>query len=58
MRMKGKNRKEYLDLIHDLWQRHIENTLRYNYYNERFVRVSQGSPYSFATLDTSQISAL
>lgn len=58
MRMKGKNRKEYLDFIHDLWHSHIENSLDYNYYNDRFVRVSQNSPYRFATLDISKLSSL
>ena len=58
MRMKGKSRKEYLDVIHDLWERHIENGLDYNYYNDRFLRVSQNSPYRFATLDISQLSSL
>jgi hypothetical protein len=47
-----------LDFIHDLWHRHIENTLDYNYYNDRFAKVSQSSLYRFATLDTSQISPL
>ena len=58
MRIKGKNRKEYLDQIHDLWHRHVENSLDYNYYNDRFVKVSQNSPYRFATLDTSQLFSL
>ncbi|MGB6629331.1 MAG: hypothetical protein WBE61_14500 [Nitrososphaeraceae archaeon] len=55
MRIKGKKRKEYFDTIHDLWNRHVYNDLSYNYYNERFIRVSQGSPYRFATLDISQL---
>ena len=55
MRIKGKKRKEYFDTIHDLWNRHVYKDLSYNYYNERFVRVSQGSPYRFATLDISQL---
>jgi hypothetical protein len=58
MRMKGKSRKEHFDIIHDLWHRHIENSLDYTYYNDRFVRVSQNSPYRFATLDISQLSSL
>ena len=55
MRIKGKKRKEYFDNIHDLWNRHVYKDLSYNYYNERFIRVSQGSPYRFATLDISQL---
>jgi len=55
MRIKGKKRKEYFDMIHDLWNRHVYKDLSYNYYNERFIRVSQGSPYRFATLDISQL---
>ncbi|MGA7044001.1 MAG: hypothetical protein WCF03_06110 [Nitrososphaeraceae archaeon] len=55
MRIKGKKRKEYFDTIHDLWNRHVYKDLSYNYYNERFIRVSQGSPYRFATLDISQL---
>jgi hypothetical protein len=58
MRMKGKKRKEYLDYIHELWHRHVENSLDYNYYNDHFVKVSQNSPYRFATLDTSQLFSL
>lgn len=55
MRIKGKKRKEYFDTIHDLWNRHVYKDLSYNYYNERFIRVSQDSPYRFATLDISQL---
>ena len=55
MRIKGQKRKEYFDMIHDLWNRHVYKDLSYNYYNERFIRVSQGSPYRFATLDISQL---
>jgi len=55
MRIKGRKRKEYFDMIHDLWNRHVYKDLSYNYYNERFIRVSQGSPYRFATLDISQL---
>lgn len=55
MRIEGKKRKEYFDTIHDLWNRHVYKDLSYNYYNERFIRVSQGSPYRFATLDISQL---
>jgi len=55
MRIKGKKRKEYFDMIHDLWNRHVYKDLSYNYYNERFIRVSQGSPYRFATLDIGQL---
>ena len=55
IRIKGKKRKEYFDKIHDLWDRHTLKGLPYNYYNERFNRVSQDSYYSFATLDISQL---
>lgn len=55
IRLKGKKRKEYFDTIHDLWNRHVNNSLSYNYYNERFIKVSQGSPYRFATMDISQL---
>jgi len=55
MRIKGKKRKEYFDTIHDLWNRHVYKDLSYNYFNERFNKVSQGSPYRFATLDISQL---
>ena len=55
MRIKGKSRREYFDVVHDLWDRHTEKILDYNYYNDRFVRVPQSSPYRFATLDTSQL---
>jgi hypothetical protein len=55
MRIQGKKRKEYFDTIHDLWNRHVYKDLSYNYYNERFIRVSQDSPYRFATLDISQL---
>jgi hypothetical protein len=58
MRIKGKSRKEYLDFIHELWHRHTENGLDYNYYNDHFVRVSQNNAYRFATLDTSQLLSL
>jgi hypothetical protein len=58
MRIKGKKRKEYFDTIHDLWNRHVYDNLTYNYYNERFIRVSGSSPYRFATLDMSKISSL
>jgi len=55
IRIQGKKRKEYFDTIHDLWNRHVYKDLSYNYYNERFIRVSQDSHYRFATLDISQL---
>lgn len=58
IRIKGKKRKEYFDTIHDLWDRHTYKGLAYNYYNERFNRVSQDSYYHFATLDIGQLSLL
>jgi hypothetical protein len=58
IRIKGKKRKEYFDTIHDLWDRHTYKGLAYNYYNERFNRVSRDSYYHFATLDIGQLSLL
>jgi hypothetical protein len=58
LRMKGKKRKEYFDAVHDLWNGHIHKNLPYAYYNERFIRVAQESPYRFATVDVSKLSSL
>ena len=58
IRMKGKSRKEYFEHVHDLWRRHTESDLAFICYNERFVKVSTDSDYTFATLDISQLPSM
>jgi hypothetical protein len=58
LRMKGKKRKEYFEAVHELWDRHLYENLPYAYYNERFIKVAQESPYRFATVDVSKLPSL
>ena len=55
LRMKGKNRKEYFEKIHEIWDKHTSNDLPYLYYNEKYSRVSKDDHYKYVTIDVSDM---
>ncbi|MEM2856537.1 MAG: hypothetical protein QW416_05485 [Candidatus Nitrosocaldaceae archaeon] len=48
--MRKEERKKYYDAIHEQWDRHIMNIDEFEYYNERYERVSKSSNFMFATM--------
>jgi len=55
LRMKGKPRKVYFDEVHELWDKHMYDLLPFQYYNNKFERVSNNNPYSFVAIDPQRI---
>jgi hypothetical protein len=53
--MKGKPRKVYFDEVHELWDKHMYDLLPFQYYNNKFERVSNNNPYSFVAIDPQRI---
>ena len=43
-------RKRYHDAIHEQWRKHMLEDEEYEYYNDRYERVSKDSNYTFATM--------
>lgn len=58
LRMKGKNRKEYFESIHHLWDRHKTKDLPFLYYNEKYNRVSNNENYKYVTIDVTTLNRL
>lgn len=48
--MRKEERKKYYDAIHEQWDRHIMNIDEFEYYNERYERVSKSSNFMFVTM--------
>ena len=55
LRMKGKPRKVYFDGVHELWDKHTYDLLPFQYFNNKFERVSKNNPYSFVAIDPQRI---
>lgn len=55
LRMKGNPRKVYFDGVHELWDKHMYDLLPFQYFNNKFERVSNNNPYSFVAIDPQRI---
>jgi len=55
LRMKGEKRKVYFDMVHELWDKHVYETIPFQYFNNKFERVSKNESYSFVTIDPKRI---
>ena len=57
LRIKGEKRKVYFDMVHDLWDKHVFETIPFQYFNNKFERVSKNEHYSFVTIDPKRINS-
>jgi hypothetical protein len=48
--MRKEVKKKYHDAIHDQWAKHVYGEEDYDYYNEKYEKVSNKSRYMFATM--------
>lgn len=48
--MRKQERRLYTDAIHDQWDKHIMNIDEFEFYNERYERVSRDDNFMFATM--------
>lgn len=55
LRLLGKSRKEYFTLVHDLWESHIQGTVPFLYYNEKFAPLSTDSTYYYKVIDVKRL---
>jgi hypothetical protein len=57
LRIKGEKRKVYFDMVHELWDKHVFETIPFQYFNNKFERVSKNEHYSFVTIDPKRINS-
>jgi hypothetical protein len=55
LRMKGEPRNVYFDGVHELWDKHMYDSVPFQYFNNRFEHVSNKDSYSFAVIDPQRI---
>lgn len=55
LRRKTKKRKIYFDQVHKLWDRHVDGSIPFIYYNSKFSKVSKTDEYRFATIDLTKL---
>jgi hypothetical protein len=55
LRRGNTKRKTYFDGIHKLWNKHMDGSEPFSYYNRLFKKVSKEGEYKFVTMDLSKL---
>ncbi len=55
LRVKGKKKNEYFGNVHDLWDKHVYDSLPFLYFDSHFKKVRKENEYRFVTLDPARL---
>lgn len=51
--LRQKGNKNYVELVHDIWTKHLFASLPFEYYDDNFNKIEK--PSTFSTIDTSEL---
>jgi hypothetical protein len=57
LRLKGRTKKQFFGKVHELWDRHLYDSLPFLYFDSQFRKVTKESSHKFVTLDPTELSA-